>query len=394
MANYHHATRNRRSGAALTSKPSGEDWSGSAGAERVGGDHAMPEELNPRHLRARLLQLATLIALVVLAILVLPGLGQLRDRLREAAPGWLALAVVLELLSTLSYVLEFRAVFCARMSWRMSYQIGMAEQAANALLPAGGAGGLALGAWALSRGGMSAGHIARRTIAFFVLTSLANVSTLLVFAAAFAVGLIGGDRAAAVTYAFGGASAVAIAVTLSVPRLTARHAARRGPLSPTAGRIRIWTRGTVDALGDGVRDGLWLLRNRPVGVLIGSFGYMGFDIAVLGFCFRAFGHSPSVGVLIVAYLIGQLGGLLPLPGGIGGIEGGLIGIFVVYHVPIAAAAVAILAYRVLQLWIPAVLGSIAFVQLRNNLRREAQPAVICQPLADPMPLGQASNVGG
>jgi uncharacterized membrane protein YbhN (UPF0104 family) len=344
----------------------------------------MPEEFSPRHLRTRLLQLAGILAVVVAIVWVTPGLGPLRSRLDHASAPWLVAAAAFEVLSTLSYVVVFRAVFCWRMSWRVGYQIGMAEQAANSLLPAGGAGGLALGAWALRRGGMTAGHIARRTVAFFLLTSLANVGTLIVFAVAFTVGIIGGDSKPGLTIGFGAAGVVAIVVTLSLPALWSRWAARRGPLAAGAGRLRVGARRVLDALGKGVSDSLSLLRRRPVGVLSGSLGYMAFDIAALGACYHGFGRSPSFGVLVVAYLIGQLGGLIPIPGGIGGIEAGLIGTFALYHVPIAESAAAVLAYRALQLWIPGALGSIAFVQLRRTLRRDSKAAAICEPLAEPI----------
>jgi uncharacterized protein (TIRG00374 family) len=354
----------------------------------------MPEELHPRHLRARLLQLAALLALVVAAVWLTPGLGALRSRLQHASGGWLAAAAAMELLSTLSYVVVFRSVFCPRMSWRISYQIGMAEQAANSLLPAGGAGGLALGAWELRRGGMSAEHIARRTVAFFLLTSLPNVSTLIVFAAAFAAGLVAGDSAPAVTFGFAGAGVLATLFTVALPWLIGRHQTRRKSQHARAGRLRNTVRHGLDAVADGVRDAITLLRHRRLGALAGAFGYMAFDIAVLGFCFSAFGGSPPFGVLVVAYLIGQLGGLLPIPGGIGGTEGGLIGTFALYHQPLAAAAVAVLAYRALQLWIPAMLGSVAFVQLRATLRREVEPAAICSPLAEPIEVVSLSAAAG
>jgi len=135
-----------------------------------------------------------------------------------------------------------------------------------------------------------------------------------------------------------------------------------------------------------VQDSVVLLRQRPVGVVVGSMGYMAFDIVALGAAFLAFGYSPGLGVLVVAYLVGQLGGLLPLPGGIGGIEGGLLATFALYHVPLAASAAAIIAYRALQLWIPGILGSIAFVRLRAILHRETEPAAICRPLAEPIEL--------
>jgi uncharacterized protein (TIRG00374 family) len=341
----------------------------------------MPDELSPRHLGARLLQLGGLVVLIVAMVLFLPGLGEVRSRLHHATAAWLAAAVVLELGSTLSYVVVFRAVFCPRMGWKMSYQIGMAEQAANSLLPAGGAGGLALGAWALSRGGTSADHIARRSVAFFLLTSFANVALLIVFAVALTVGILGHDRDQAITLGFAAAGALAIAFTLAVPSLTAKYAAKRGPLPADAGRVKTLVRHGLEALGNGVRDAVSLLRRRQLGVLAGSFGYLAFDIAVLGACFRAYGEFPPLGILVVAYIIGQLGGLLPIPGGIGGTEGGLIGVFVLYHVPLAIATVAVLTYRAVQLWLPAVLGTMAFVQLRNTLRREDGPAM-CQPLAE------------
>jgi uncharacterized protein (TIRG00374 family) len=348
----------------------------------------MPEELHPRHLRARLIQLSALLALVVGAIWLAPGLGELRTRVTQLSPGWLALGAAMQLLSTVSYVVTFRAVFCPRMSWRTSYEIGMAEQAANSVLPAGGAGGLALGAWALRRGGTSVDHIARRTVAFFLLTSLANVSTLILFAGGFAVGLLGDDAAPAVTFGFAAAGLVAIVIALALPALAARAKAdRRQPAAP-AGRVRRIARRGIDTVSAGVSDAVALLRQRQLGVVTGSLGYMAFDIAALAACFGALGHAPSVGVLVVAYLVGQLGGLLPIPGGIGGVEGGLIGCFALYHVPLATATAAVLAYRALALSIPALLGSVAFVKLRETLRRGEEPAAICQPLAEPIELAQ------
>jgi uncharacterized protein (TIRG00374 family) len=345
----------------------------------------MPEELSSSHLRARLLQLATLVVVVGLAIWLTPGLGSLRQRLGDADPVWLGVAAVAELLSALSYVVAFRYVFCVRMSWRLSYRIGMAEQAANSLLPAGGAGGLALGAWALSRGGMKAEHIARRTVAFFILTSLPNFITLILFSIGFATGVFSGNRAPWFTYGFAIAAVVCIALVLAVPLLRSRLAAHRDPNRTKDGRIRRWARRGIDILADGVLDTLWLIRDRPLGVLSGVIGYMAFDIVAIGACFQAFGYFPAVGVLVTAYLIGQLGGLLPLPGGIGGIELGLVGAYSVFNVPVSASAASVLAYRVLQLWIPAVLGTLAFVQLRDLLRgRQKDAASMCEPLAEPI----------
>lgn len=47
--------------------------------------------------------------------------------------------------------------------------------------------------------------------------------------------------------------------------------------------------------------------------------------------------------------------------------------------PIAAAAGAVLAYRVIGLWVPAIVGSAAFLALRRTLRNEADKVAVCAP---------------
>ena len=354
---------------------------------------AMPAELSPHRIRRRLLQFALVVVAVVVLVRVLPGLARLRSDLAHASPGWLAAGAGLELLSALSYVLVFRSVFCRRMSWRLSYQIGMSEQAANSVLSVSGAGGLALGVWALRRGGMNTAYIARRTVAFFFLTSLANVGAVIVFAALYAVGILHHDRNHALTYGFGLAALAATALVLALPLVLSRRAPAPRPVAPT-GRVAAAVHFARYSLAQGVADGLLLLRQRSFGVLAGSLGTMVFDLAVLGATFKAVGYSPPIGVLALGYLIGQLGGNVPLPGGIGGVDGGLIGTFVLYHQPLAPATAAVLAYHAISLWVPALLGSVAFVQLRRTLEREHQPAAMCAPLAEPIELARQPAPSG
>ena len=84
-------------------------------------------------------------------VLLAPGLGEVRDRLADASPGWLVLATLLEGLSMASYVVMFGPIFCTGLGWRRSWQIGGSELAAGSLVPASGAAGLGLGAWVLHR---------------------------------------------------------------------------------------------------------------------------------------------------------------------------------------------------------------------------------------------------
>jgi len=361
-------------------------------AARLGGRHAPPGPSDPgaQHgssdapergrLWRRLIEFAALSAAVGVAVLTGPGLGDVRRDVEHASVGWLLVGVGLEVLSTLSYVVIFRAVFCPRMRWSLSYQIGMSEQGANSVLSVSGAGGLALGAWALRRGGMSAEQIGRKSVAFFFLTSLPNVVGVIVLAALFGLGVPSDDRDPAITYGFGAAALVATLLVLALPRLLGSTAEE--PAAPSQGRVARAARFARSSLTQGVPDAALLLRRRSPGVLLGSLGTVAFDVAVLGACFRAFGHEPPLGVLVLGYLIGQLGGNLPTPGGIGGVDFGLVGMFTLYHQPLALSTAAVLTYHAIALWVPGLLGSLAFVQLRRTLNREARPAVICTPLAE------------
>ena len=331
----------------------------------------LPEEFSARSLRRSLLIVGAIVAVVAAAILLLPGLDSLRERFTGAQPGWLALAVVLELASCASYVLVFRGVFCDRMSWRTSTEIGLAELAANSLLSVGGAGGLALGAWILRRGGLPRSYIAQRTVAFFLLTSLANVGFLALGGIGLATGILHGEPVFLLGLLPALAAIAVIAVALAAGRLAGllQRRSMRAKLVAAAG-----------AVGDGVDEALRLLKTGDLKIILGASGYMLFDVAMLGVCFAAFGHDvPPAGVLLVAYIIGQLGSLIPIPGGIGGVDGGLIGTLVLYGVDPGDAAVAVIAYRGLLLTIPASLGLPALAVLRRRLRDEQHDIAACAP---------------
>lgn len=351
----------------------------------------IPDDLSPRHVRRRVAQVVGVLAVFAVVVLVGPGLGTLRTRIEHASAGWLAVGVPLEVLAVLSYMVIFRAVFCPRMSWRLSYQIATAEQAANSLVSASGVSGLALGAWALHRGGMSSEYIGRRTIAYFFLTSLANVGGVIIFAALSAIGVLSRDSDPALTYGFGAAALAATTLVLCLPALLGTR--RPETTIQRTGRIAAAAWFARSSLSDGIRDAVSLLRHHPTGVLIGSVGATAFDLAVLAVSFRAFGYSPALGVLVLGYLIGQLGGNLPVPGGIGGLDGGLIAVFVLYHAPLAATTAGVLVYHAISLWVPALLGSTAFVQLRNTLRREPDAAAICMPIAEPIEIMRLPAAG-
>jgi uncharacterized membrane protein YbhN (UPF0104 family) len=336
----------------------------------------MPDELSGHHLVRRLALLGGLVALIAVGVVSLPGLGTLRTRFSQADGWFLALIGLLKLGSCLSNVVAFRDVFCPRMDWRFAARLGLAEQGTNVLLPTGGAGGLALGAWVLRQGGMATDHIARRSVAFFVLTSIPNFACAAVLGPLLLTGVFSGDVPFLVTLLFTILAWLVGAVVAGLPRLLGRLG-DRPRLDGVAGRLHA----AAMSLRDGIRDTGGFLRPGRWRAWVGALGYLGFDIAALAAGYAAFGHSLPAGPLIFAYVIGQLGGLIPLPAGIGGTDGGLIGALVLYGSPLSQAAAADLAYRAFQLGVPAILGTIAFVRLRRSLGTAQDALAQCAPLA-------------
>src|ERR1700730_10191738 len=331
-------------------------------------------DLDRGHFRRRLLILGAVVVVVVAVITLVPGLAELRSRFAHAQPGWLALGCALKVLSGLAYVAAFRAIFCPRMSWRLSTQIGLAELGANAVVPTGGIGGLARGVWALRRAGLSTEHIARRTVAFFFLTSLPNVVGVIVLGLGIALGLLEGPTSLGLTLVPALIAAGAIVLTIA----GGRRAGRVGQRSDPAGEKRRLPR-VLGTLSGGVEEALALLRQHDPWLVVGLVGYLGFDVMILWSTFHAFGTAPPLTIIWIGYLIGELGGLIPVPGGLGGVDLGLVGTLALYKVPVGAATAAVLGYRASARWIPAMLGSAAFVLLRRSLSREAVAISGCGP---------------
>jgi len=156
------------------------------------------------------------------------------------------------------------------------------------------------------------------------------------------------------------AAAVAIVATLLLAEWTRRATARP---SSRQGRIALALR----AVGVGVADTLRVLREHDWR-LSGAVGYWLFDNLALYACLAAFGHPPSVWVVFMAYLVGMLANAIPIPGGLVAVEGGLVGMLLLFGVrPASQVLAAVLIYRAISLWIPALVGSLAFLSLRREI---------------------------
>lgn len=337
-----------------------------------------PMPVSRRTLVAIGLTVAVVVALVAVVLPQLDGLGSTYDRINDGDPWWLALALGFSVLSFGGYVVMFQGVYvhagepsARRIGLAESYQITMAGLAATRVFAAGGAGGLALTAWALRRAGMPRRVVADRTIAFLVLTYVVYVIAVIVGGLGLRLGVFAGSAPFALTLVPAAAGVVLLAaagalsfVPEDVERRFARWAAGGGRLQRLAARLS-----TIPAAGsEGIRLAFDHLRRRDP-ALLGTVAYWGFNIAILWACFHAFGEPPPPAVLVVAYFVGLLGNLLPLPGGVGGVDGGMIGALAGFGVSTSLAVVAVISYRLLAFWLPTVPGAVAYLQLRRTVAR-------------------------
>lgn len=315
-----------------------------------------------RRLRNGIVSLVVLVILVGALLLAVPGLSEVEERLRDVAPGWIALAIGLELASCAGYALAFCMIFY-RVPTILAVRTALSEMAFGAVLPVGGAGGIAIGAWVAKAKGGSLRRFMERSAVLFLLTSGINAATLALAGLLVGVGVLHAPHHLLLGLLPGLVATAGVALFWFVPALAARFA-----VVEDAGRMVRWMHTTARVVED-AKDEI----RHPSWRLLGAVGYLWFDIAMLWVAFRAFGEAPPVGALTLAFLIGYLGNVVPVPGGIGALDGGLTAALVLYGADPASAAAAVLVYHAIVLWVPTLLGTIAFLRLRRTL---AEPLVL------------------
>jgi uncharacterized protein (TIRG00374 family) len=335
----------------------------------------MQELREPNRRRLILGAILTVLGLAGLYFLIprFVGLHQTWGQLAHGNPWFLVLGGILELLSIAGYTVLFHTVLArgmARLTWRVTFQITFAGIAAIRLFAAAGVGGVAVSAWALTRAGMAPSVIASRIVALYVIQYSIYLGALVICGLGLWFGVFPGGGSVGLTLIPAILSAVGVVLILSMALIPEDFERRLDRLARRGGRLGRWAArfATVPAtVGTGVRAALRLVAERRVG-LLGAVAYWGFDIAVLGLSFKAFDQDMSVAVLVMGYFLGTLGSLLPLPGGVGGIEGGMIGAFAAFDVPVGRAVVAVLAYRAISFWLPTIPGIVGYIRLRSTVR--------------------------
>lgn len=351
-----------------------DDYDDDAADDQV---EAAWESFKSKFFSRRTVFIAIAFIVVVLAFLYgvlpqLPGLQESLNKVRnDGDRTWLFVAFCMELLSYASYIWLFRAIFIDKIpviGWIGSYRISMAGVAATRLFGAAGAGGIALTFWAVRKAGMGRRMSVSYLVAFYVILYGIFMIALVVDGLLLRTGAIPGAAPFGVTVVpaiFGMIVITIFLLALLVPgnleRVAARWAGGSGRFASIASRAA-----TVPALiGQGTRVAIANVRQGDVG-LLGAIGWWAFDIATLWACFRAFGAAPDLGVLIMGYFVGMIANIIPSPGGVGPVEGGMIGTYLAFGVGGGTATAAVLAYRVFAFLMPTIPGVVAFIRLRGT----------------------------
>jgi uncharacterized membrane protein YbhN (UPF0104 family) len=317
-----------------------------------------------RSLRNGFITLILGLALAAGLLIAVPGLKGVATTVSNMKAEWVVVAILFEVLSCAGFVVAFLQVF-NRAPAKVGAEIALSEEAFGAAVSLGGVGSLAVGAWLMVERGASPARIAERSAVLFLYTSAINGLTLVLAGVGLFLGLPGPSNPllSIVPAALGAAG---LGLFMLLPRYVDRIVARIEP-----GRLHTFLTETAAS----VRDTEHLVFH-PDWRIVGAIGYLWFDIAVLFACFWAAGETPPLAPVVLAYQIAYLSNFIPVPGGLGILDGSMIGMLVLYGVGGTVATAATLVYHGIALWVPAVLGTIAFIVLQKNKR---QPIVLHNP---------------
>jgi uncharacterized membrane protein YbhN (UPF0104 family) len=282
-----------------------------------------------------------------------PALRGVLREIGDVGLGWILVAVALELASAVSFVIVFRLFFAA-LEPRDARALAWTAQGSGALLPGGGAGGLAIGGWLIALTGAPVRWIVRRSAGLFFLSSAVSSAALVAAGLALMTGASGSDdRLTVVVPTVFVAVGLLLVAALPAILRSRRHAPR-------------W----LASIATGVREAEQTAFTRRTNWrVVGALGYLAFDIAVLWVILRAIGSAPSVAVVTLGYSVGYAANSLPIPGGIGVLDAGLTGALVLYGVSPVHAAAAVIVYHAIAFWVPGLGGLLAYLRLRPRLLR-------------------------
>jgi len=325
-------------------------------------------------------QSALLIVILVVGIyFLLPklaGFGDAISTVGTANPFWVGVALVCGILSFVAYIALFRSVVGGHdfpITIREAYEINMAGFAATLIFSAGGAGGVVLTYWALRQGGMGRRDVATRMVAFIALHYIFYPVAIIVFGILLKTGVLSGSTASGLTIVPAAIAGFVMLVGLAVALVPADIERRLKQLAGhrRGGRFLTALAAVPATASAGIRDALRLLSTPGKAGLafLGAVGFWAANIGVLWASFLALGVPVTFGVVVLGFFIGLTANLIPfVPAGVGAVDAGMIGTFVLFGLPDAGVFAAVLIYRLVAFWLPIPFGVVAFVQLRQTVK--------------------------
>jgi uncharacterized protein (TIRG00374 family) len=305
----------------------------------------------------------------------LVGLGDALERLDEAEPIWIGVAIGFNILAYATYIALFKAVVggdALRLKWKETYEINMAGVAATLLFSAGGAGGIALTYWALRKAGMGRRDVARRMVAFITLHYAFYPLALIVFGVLLRTGVLEGKGSVELTVIPAAVAGLLILIGILIALIPPDLERRLAPFAHGE-RARAFLKSAAKVpatVGEGFRFALGLFAHPSRGGLavLGAAGFWAASIGVLWASFHAFGVHVPLAVVVQGFFLGMVANLFPLaPAGVGAVDAGMIGAFVLFGIPETTVFPAILVFRLVAFWMPIPVGVIAFFQLRKTV---------------------------
>ena len=274
------------------------------------------------HLQKSALKLLGWVVFGVLLVKLVPSLKQALHSLEHVGWEWVIGALVLEVLSENGYVMSWRAIcdpdhVLGAHGHRplTSTHAAWAQLGGGMVVPGGALSSIGVGAWILRRFGMAPTTIAERQFNLSFLNTAVDALALLVFGVLLATGILPGESNLLLTLLPAVIAAVGVVGAVLVSRRAATYSGRLEPEHPKIA-------GFVTSLAEAVAATERIVFHRDrVKALAGALGYLGFDVLVLWTAFLAIGAHPvpSFPVVVMAYIIGALGGSIPLPAGLGSV---------------------------------------------------------------------------
>jgi uncharacterized membrane protein YbhN (UPF0104 family) len=314
--------------------------------------------IRPRHRRRanlRLLGTATLALAAVGVLLWVAPPTQVISSIGGMSPAWLLAAIGLEIGSCVSYVVVFRHFF-PEPPPRVGRQVAWLAMGAGAVLPGGNVSSAAATGWLLRDHGIGARRLVERCGALLCFLTLFGFFVNGLAGALLLVGVGRGPHDLE-------HSGIPILVSLFVigTALAAMIVGRRYDA-----RVPATARSVAASL-----HGAWQTLFTPHWRMLGAAGFLCLDMAALWAACRATGHPLGLLALAVAYCIGYLATMIPVPAGLGVLDSGLAGALVLYGFSPAAAVGSVLVYHAISVWVPGLGGLVAWLPTRA--RGQAPP---------------------